>query len=283
LPEIHLRDVSATAFLTLYCHAADARSGQPILNDTRSLEIAAFLDKLFTGSNDTLALDLVAGRLKGSLVTHIAMRAKRYDTYVRNFLFRFPAGVVVNIGCGLDSRFPRTDNGTVHFYDLDLPPMMALRHRFFQDTGRYHQIASSVLDDGWIDPLSRLRGPFLFMAEGVFMYLPADKVKGLVLKLQERFPGSELVCEVVSSRWLEWPFRTLVDFKLRRQLHLGEGAVYQSGISDSREMEAWNKGIEFLDDWSYLDSYDGKLGWLRIFRHVKWVRYTQWTVHYRLE
>ena len=277
-----MSDVSATSFLTLYCHAADARSGEPVLNDIKSLEIAAFLDTFLSSSADPLARDLVAGRLKGSLVTHIAMRAKRYDDYVRDFLSRYPKGVVVNIGCGLDSRFFRTDNGTVQFYDLDLPEVVSLRQRFFRETSRYHQIASSVLDHEWMDLVSVHRGPFLFMAEGVFMYLRPDKVKSLVLELQKRFPGSELVCEVVNGKWLKGPFGNIVDFKMRRELHIGKEAAFQSGISHTREMEEWTPGIEFLDDWSYLDSYEKKLGWLRIFRNIRWIRYIQWTVHYRL-
>lgn len=277
-----MSDVSATSFLTLYCHAADARSDEPILNDTWSLEIATYLDTLLASSGDPLARSLVAGRLKGSLVTHIAMRAKRYDDYVRDFLSRYPEGVVVNIGCGLDSRFFRTDNGTVHLYDLDLPEVISLRRRFFQDTDRYHQIVSSVLDHGWMDIVSVHRGPFLFMAEGVFMYLQHDKVKSLVLELQKRFPGSELVCEVVNAGWLEGPFRKIVEFKMRRELHIGKEASYHFGLGHTREMEEWNPGIKFLDDWSYLDSYEKKMGWLRIFRNIRWIRYTQWTVHYRL-
>jgi O-methyltransferase involved in polyketide biosynthesis len=88
------------------------------------------------------------------------------------------------------------------------------------------------------------------------MYLPAKEVRRLVLRLQERFPGSELVCEVVNSRWLQWPFRAIVDFKLRRQLHLGE-ATFRSGIRHSREMEKWNEGIKFRDDWSTLTRMTG--------------------------
>jgi O-methyltransferase involved in polyketide biosynthesis len=164
LPELRVTDLGATSFLSLYCHAANARSDQPILNDRRSLEIAACLDELLAGSDDRLARDLVTGRLKGSLVTHIAMRAKRYDEYVRDFLTGFPNGVMINAGCGLDSRFERIDNGMVQFYDLDLPEVMAIRQRFFDDTDNYHQISSSVPDDGWMDVVSSHPGPFLFMA-----------------------------------------------------------------------------------------------------------------------
>ena len=47
-------------------------------------------------------------------------------------------------------------------------------------------------------------------------------------------------------------------------------------------MEEWNPGITFLDDWSYFDSKEKKLGWLRLAGNVGLFRKTQWTVHYRL-
>jgi hypothetical protein len=47
-------------------------------------------------------------------------------------------------------------------------------------------------------------------------------------------------------------------------------------------MEQWQSGIQFLDEWSYFDSDEKKLGWLRLLRYIGWIRKTQWTVHYRL-
>jgi O-methyltransferase involved in polyketide biosynthesis len=274
--------IALTSFLTLYCHAIDAQSKDPILNDTASAGIATALDKMLAGSPDKLARVLLARRIRRSLVNHIAMRAKRYDEYFGEFLARCPGGVVVNIGCGLDSRFARADNGTVQYYDLDLPAIMAIRKQFFKETDRYHTITSSVLDFSWMDTVSEHQGPFLFLAEGVFMYLLPEDVRALVLKLKDRFPGSELVCEVVNARWLSGPFKGFLNFKMRRQLHFGNDVTYHSGLSHSEEMEEWGPGIRFLDDWSYLDSYRGGFGWLKVFRHVGFLRYTQWTVHYRL-
>ena len=63
---------------------------------------------------------------------------------------------------------------------------------------------------------------------------------------------------------------------------LGKDALFRSGIRDSREMEHWQKGIQFLDDWSYFDSDERKPGLFRLFRYIGWLRKTQWTVHYRL-
>lgn len=275
-------DLSATSLVTLYCHAIDARSGRPILADTRSVEIAAGLNTLLAPPAGPLEEALVSGALDPKLVVHIALRAGRYDDYAREFLARSPGGVVVNIGCGLDSRFERVDNGSVIFYDLDLPEIVAVRNRFFHEMDRYRVIASSVLDFGWMNEVRQHAGPFLFMAEGVFMYLAGSDVRSLVIALQQAFPGSELVCEVVNALWLRPPLDAMLAFKMQRQLHLGKGAIFRSGLRDGREMEEWHEGVQFLDDWSYFDSDEERLGWMRALRHVGLVRTTQYTVHYRL-
>ncbi|MBN1166108.1 MAG: class I SAM-dependent methyltransferase [Methanospirillaceae archaeon] len=260
----------------------DAESKHPILHDTKSIEIAAAFDGMLADSVDTLAQNIRSRRIRSDIVTHIAMRAKKYDEYVQEFLGTFPHGVVVNIGCGFDSRFVRIDNGLVQYYDLDLPEIMAIRSRFFTDSDRYHSIASSILEFSWINAISGHHGPFLFLAEGVFMYLPENDVRDLVRRLTQMFPGSELVCEVVNKKWLSGIYRRIVEFKLQRELHLGLDVTYQSGLAHSNEMEEWDLRIRFLDDWSYLDSYQGRFLWLRVLRHVQFIRYTQWTVHYRL-
>ncbi|GAB7016573.1 class I SAM-dependent methyltransferase [Methanogenium cariaci] len=280
--EIAIGDVAATSLVTLYCHAIETQSADPILYDPKSVEVTARLNSILSHSDDPLERMLVESTLDPMLVVHIAIRAKKYDQYVLEFLAQSPHGVVVNIGCGLDSRFLRTDNGTVHFYDLDLPEVIDIKKQFFAETDRYHLIASSVLDEGWMSVVSSHTGPFLFMAEGVFMYLEAEAVKSLVLTLQKRFPGSELVCEMVNSIWVRKPLKTIVEHKMRRRLHLGKDAAFRSGIRHSREMEEWHQGIQLLDDWSYFDSGEKKLGWLKIFSRIGLFRYSQWTVHYLL-
>jgi methyltransferase (TIGR00027 family) len=277
-----LGDVAATSLITLYAHAQETQSAEPVLIDTKAVEVAGELSRRLAGSTDPLVRALVAGSLDPRLVVHIALRAKRYDDYVREFLARSPTGVVVNIGCGLDSRFLRIDNGQVIFYDLDLPEVITLKAEFFEETDRYRFIAASVLDEEWITLVQVHDGPFLFVAEGVFMYLEADAVKRLVVRLAEEFSGSELVCEVVNAIWVREPLRSLMQFKLRRELHMGEDAVFRSGLRDGREPEEWHPGIRLLDEWSYFDAEEEKLGWLRLFRHSEFFKKTQWTVHYRL-
>ena len=61
------------------------------------------------------------------------------------------------------------------------------------------------------------------MAEGVFMYLDGKDVRSLVLKIQETFPGSELVCEVVNSLWLSPLLKKMLDYKTAAAVPPGKG------------------------------------------------------------
>lgn len=279
---INIGDVAATSFVTLYCHAIECQSKDSILNDSKTVEIIHELNKTLCNSNINLERDLAEGKTDKQLVVHVAIRAKQYDRYVGKFLESSPEGVVVNIGCGLDSRFLRVDNGKVIFYDLDLPEVIEIKRQFFNENERYHFIASSVLNYDWMSVVSKHKGPFLFIAEGVFMYLKREDVKSLVLKLQSEFPGSELVCEVVNSLWLKKPLKRMANYKMQHRGHLGKDATFNFGIRDSKEMEEWHTGIQFLNDWSYFESEEKKLGWLKMFRNIELFRKTQWTVHYKL-
>jgi methyltransferase (TIGR00027 family) len=280
---LNLSDVEASSLVTLYSRAIESQSPDPILRDEMAVKITQQLDPLLADSSEALARSLSRRDVDKNLVIHIALRARRYDEYVRAFLAQHPDGIVVNLGCGMDTRFFRLDDGQLVLFDLDLPEVIDLKRQFISENERYHMIAASVFDYSWMDRVAQIgRGPAIFLAEGVFMYLEPPKVKALVLELQSRFPGSELVCEVVNSLWLSKFFKPMVQSKMRRGARLGKGAVFTFGVPDGRALEAWNPGIEFLDEWSYFESDHPKLGWIGWFGRFKLFRTTQWTVHYRL-
>ncbi|MBN2029223.1 class I SAM-dependent methyltransferase [bacterium] len=283
LARVLTHDVAATSLITLYCHALESQSKNPILSDSKAVELVQLINPALSKSKNKLHQKMVKGKLDKKLVVHIALRARRYDRYATDFLQKSPDGMVVNIGCGFDARFHRIDNNRVHFYDLDLPEVIQMKKNYLSENDRYHYIPSSVLDMAWMKALSRAKSqPILFLAEGIFMYLQAEAVRHLVLKLRSEFPGSELVCEVFNAIWFKKPWNTIIHLKLQREFHMGKDAVYHFGIRDSREMENWHSGIEFIDDWTYIDEPEPKIGWVRIFRHLHLFRRTQWTVHYRL-
>jgi O-methyltransferase involved in polyketide biosynthesis len=45
-------------------------------------------------------------------------RAQKFGAGTRDFVAEHPGSVVLQLGCGLDSRFWRLDDGRVDWYDL---------------------------------------------------------------------------------------------------------------------------------------------------------------------
>ena len=282
-PDARLDAVSNTMFITLGARATEAESDDPILDDPLAVEIWKALRPELAASPSPLARELATGDFDQRLVVSMALRARRFDRYATDFLAAHSTGIIVSLGCGLDTRFFRIDDGRLQFVDIDLPPVIALKRRFVTESGRYRLLAASVLDDAWLDPLADLSDrSMLFLAEGLFMYLPADAVKHLLLRLQHRFPGAELVGEVFNAGWLEGWRGRITRSKLQGAFSLDEDACFRSGIRSSREVETWGAGIELLDEWSYFDEDEPKLGVLRYMGRFDFLRHMQWTVHVRL-
>ena len=283
MDKLQLSDVEETGLLTLYCKAVETLSDKPIMEDPKAVEMVQQIDPLLEGTTNPLLKRLLNRKIDQRLIVHIALRAQKYDRYAQDFISAYPTGVIVNIGCGLDTRFFRIDNSKLNFIDIDLPQIIATKRKLLKETKRYQMFGGSVLDFNWMDQISKFHDqPVMFQAEGLFMYLPIDKVKRLVLALQSHFPGSELVCEVVNRQWVQGIYKKMAAAKMKNRLDIGEGAEFLSGLSDPAEMEKWHKGIQFIEQWSYFDSNHKKLGLLKMFAKWPLFRNVQYTVHYRL-
>ena len=195
-------------------------------------------------------IDYDFGRLRVPHKTCVLiwMRAKQIDRYARDFLHAHPDSLVLHLGCGLDARVLRLDDGGVHWCDLDTPDVIALRHEFFQESARYRMIASSVTDLNWIDGIDAAGRPVLVIAEGLLMYLSESEVRALILRLREAFPGCRLVCDVFSTTTAK---RAAAHPSLKHT-----GASIGWGIDDPHDMEAWADGIRLIDEWFFTQSPD---------------------------
>ena len=268
--------------MTLYARAIESRKDNPILKDEKAEEIAARLDELHQQHTGGREKHYFSRTFDASLAIHIPLRSWKFDEYTRAFIKKHPDCVVINLGCGMDTRFFRVDNQKILFFDVDLPEMIAAKRQFIQETSRYKMIGQSVLEMDWMDAISALRKPVIFLAEGLFMYLPEERVKDLVMEMQKRFPESELVCELTNRMWVEGFWGKISAMKLKRRLKMGKDAAFKFGVSDARELETWHDGIEFLEKWFYMDSNHPKLGWMRMFRNWNFFRDAQYTARYRL-
>ena len=187
-------------------------------------------------------------RVPYKTVILVCQRAKKLDAVTRDFLAEHRRGIVLHLGCGLDSRFWRVDNGKVEWYDLDMPPVIELRQQFYPSSERYHLIASSVTDLEWMGVVTAASRPVLVIAEGLLMYLAEPDVKRLVLELQEAFPISRLIADVFSRMTA----RSASQHPSLKQT----GATIGWGIDDPHEMEAWAPGIHLLEEWFFSQDAD---------------------------
>jgi len=281
--ELDFSGVEATALLTLYAKAIESQSNDSVLKDKKAEEMVHRLDPLLKTQTGRMARQLYRRSIDPRLTIHIPLRAKKYDSEAIRFLKTHPKGVIVNIGCGLDSRFYRLDNGQVHFFDLDLPLMIRLKKQLLEENERYCMIGQTVLDFSWMDQVEAIRQPAMFLAEGVFMYLPEADVKKLVLEMQRRFPGSELVCELTNRTWVDGFWGNISAYKMKRRVKMGADAAFKFGVSGAEELETWADGIKLLEKWFYMDDNHPKLGWIRIFRNWKLIRDAQFTARYQLK
>ena len=280
--DIELSDLGSTALVTLYCRAIESSTDDPILDDPGAVDLTLKLDPVLQASDVPIHRRLVERKLDRRAVAYVAMRARRIDAYAVEFLSRHESGIVVNLGCGFDTRFARIDDGRVRFFELDRSDVIGIKRKLLPETDRCRYVEASVLDTDWLRELPFDGTPVLFLAEGLLMYLPPEGVRALIVHLRERFPGAEFVGEVFNSRWLSSWVKWMLDLKLQKVFHLGKRATFLSGLRESRDMEAWGRGIEFIDDWSALDEEEPKLGFVGSLGRFEFLRNMQRVVHYRL-
>ena len=235
---------------------------------------------------DPLVDDRVAGRILNQLgveLPHLGkrsfqhtatmLRARLFDRQARAFLAQHDQAIVVEIGCGLDARFQRVDNGRVEWYNLDLPEVIALQKQCFTENPRRHSIAHSVFDLDWMDCLPPV-GPYLFLAEGVFPYFPEDEVRRVVAALGARFPGAEIVMDALS------PFMVRLSKVLPSMR--GFQARPRWALVNSNQVEAWGQGIRLLHDWIYLIRSEPRLKSYRWMVRIPVIRDSAHVLHLKL-
>jgi O-methyltransferase involved in polyketide biosynthesis len=260
-----LNGVSETLLMTLYTRAVESQRPDALIRDEKAVEMEKKMD-----------YDFSRLRLRGHDEVAVILRMRTFDRQARDFLARNPQSVVVHFGCGLDTRFERVDDGRVQWYDLDLPEVIELRRKLIGGEGeRYHLLSGSAFDDAWLETVSRHgKRAYLFMAEGVLPYFEETQVKALVLKLRDRFPGAELVCDAHT------PFVIWTD-----NLHLAMARInarLRWGLKHGKDVESWGEGISMLEEWFYFDDPEPRLSAFQWMRHFPILSKSTGIFHYRL-
>ena len=97
---ISLTGVPETLLIPLYIRAKESQRPDAMLKDDIAVAVV-----------DQLDYDFTRIKLQGHDELAIILRLREFDRFARDFLAAHPAGVVVHIGCGLDTRFERAAGG----------------------------------------------------------------------------------------------------------------------------------------------------------------------------
>ena len=241
-----LEGVPGTLLYTLRARYMETQRQNGVINDPKSVEIM-----------EAINYDFSKFEVPWSMQISVCARMEIFDEVTKKFLEENPDSVVVNLGCGLDTRFARIDNGQVLWYDLDLPEVIEIRKNFFQETERYKFIAKSVLDFSWVNEIPKNR-KILFLAAGLLPYFTKEQVKSIIITLKNNFPNSKLLFEAVAP-WLVWILHGPPDVN-------GVKTKYKWGIKKGKSLENWSDGIQFLNEWYHVDRHPDRWrlsGWLR--------------------
>ena len=98
----NLNAVSRSLLIPLYFRAMESQRPDALVRDPKAVELLGRLDVDFSGVQ----------KLKDEQVNYL-LRMREFDRLAWAFLVEHPAGVIVDLGCGLDTRFERVDNGQV--------------------------------------------------------------------------------------------------------------------------------------------------------------------------
>ncbi|MGD1044201.1 MAG: class I SAM-dependent methyltransferase [Bacteroidota bacterium] len=231
---IDLGSVQRTLLLPLWGRAVETRKQNPLLLDMAAVQIIEKINYDFSMITNNM-----------SEISQLAwiVRCLHIDRTIKQFLLKHPRAAIVNIGCGLDTTFNRIDNGSLTWYNLDLPDVIELRRSLIPEPSRSESIADSFLDESWLHKVT-VHDSVLFLAAGVFYYFDEVQIKSFFNRLADMFPASEIIFDAAS------PFGVKVsNKKVIEASGMDKTAFLKWGIETAKQIKTWDKRIILIDEY----------------------------------
>jgi O-methyltransferase involved in polyketide biosynthesis len=239
---VNLGNIQKTLLLPLWGRAAETKKEHPLLIDNTAAEIIEKLDFDFSAISSNINILTQTAWISRSIIT---------DAVLNEFMQKHPSATVVNIGCGMDTTFDRVDNGSISWYDLDMPDVISLRRNFISETERRVFIASSFLDDDWLNQLT-VTDNVIFIACGVFYYFDENDIKSFLIKIADRFPGCELLFDASSPTGIR-----VANKKVIEAGGMDEKSYLKWGLEDPLLITKWHDSIYIIKNYSFFRGIKG--------------------------
>ncbi|MDR1319277.1 MAG: class I SAM-dependent methyltransferase [Treponema sp.] len=238
--------VANTMLIPLWGRAFASKLNPQILDDSEAIKIINSLNYDFSEMEKNF------GEFGG--ICYI-IRARVLDDIIKKFIREYPNASIVNIGSGLDTTFSRIDNGSIHWYNLDLPEAIEFRKTLIPDSERNSAIPISVFDFTWFEKIKfESEKSILFIAAGVFYYFKENEVKELFCAMGERFPNGMLIFDAESKSAVKKS-----NSMVRKAGNKGARMFFY--VNNPDKFEQWSKKIKLIDVLPFFKSIQKNKKW----------------------
>lgn len=229
--KVQLSGVPETMLIPMYARAIESQKRNPAFSDPYAIEMISKLDYDFSKFD------------KGKMsLWGCAARTIILDREVKAFIKEHPHCTCINLGCGLDTRFHRVDNGAIQWYNVDFQSIADLRIQLLPTVQRETMIIGSALESDWISKIAQ-NSETLIIMEGLIMYFTVEEIKSLMGMVREAYPGCTLLIELLSA---------LTFKKQKKHDTITEtSAVFQWGVKESKDLEVLCPYAKLRDEWNY--------------------------------
>lgn len=165
-----------------------------ILYDSKALELEARLPQNVKGRDTQTQYTKMAS----------AIRSTNMDQYIGHFIKHNPGGIIVELGCGLETAFYRNDDGKTLWYEVDLPDVIGYRRSLLGMQERDRTIAADAFGEEWIAQIRAEHPdvPLLITASGLFYYFEQEQVLRL-FQILRKYGKIEIVFDTVNAKGMK--------------------------------------------------------------------------------
>ena len=132
------------------------------------------------------------------LAYNMAMRARVFDDWTDSILEMYEDALVLHVGCGLDSRCKRVKHEANLWLDCDLPEVISIRRKYYQETKNYRMLELDATIPEHIKSLPQNK-TVIVVLEGISMYLSNEQLYEFFRALQEKYEMLHILMDVYTE------------------------------------------------------------------------------------
>ncbi len=228
--------IEETLLPPLWGRAKISEEWPSFFRDSQAIYLFRQIDYDFSSIDESLGLE-------GAFVQ--AAYAKQFDNKVRTYVARYPEASIVNLGAGLDTAFYRVDNGTLRWYDLDLPRVTALRSTLLPAPERATYLPGSLFDSNWHAHVVNREKGVIILATGVLMYFTEPRIRAFLSSLADAFPQAEFVFD--TQPWFASRQGKRIANQAMQEMGMG-GAPVKWALREARTITRWDNRVVVVDE-----------------------------------